>query len=244
MTAWAQTARDLLQLLFPRVCLGCETVEGLDADGLCEPCRAELDGSFGQNHCGRCAATIGAYGAADGACAKCRGWWWPLAGVARLGPHDGRLRDMLLAAKYGGRDDLLAPLVGHLAAKLARTDWFDRVEALTAVPTCWHRRLRGRPYLATGLAGELARTTGRRNLPLLRRVRGGPSQIGLSRSRRVANVRGAFQTARGVQMEKSVVCVVDDVTTSGATLVECARMLKRAGAAEVFAAVMCKAEPG
>ena len=151
---------------------------------------------------------------------------------------------MLLAAKYGGRDDLLGPLVGHLADKLAATDWFDRVEALAAVPTCWHRRVRGRPYLATALAGELARATGRCDLPLLRRVRGGPSQIGLSRARRAANVRGAFRTAPGVEMHRAVVCLVDDVTTSGSTLNECARMLKRAGAAEVYAAVVCKAVPG
>lgn len=146
----------------------------------------------------------------------------------------------MLAFKYGGRDELDRFFGRRLAQTLTQAPWFDQVEALVAVPTCWHRRLRGRTYVATAIAQEVARATGLPRLSLLRRVKGGPSQIGLSRTQRVQNVRGAFRLARGVKLNQAVICLVDDVTTTGATLLECARILKRAGAAKVFAAVVCK----
>jgi len=148
---------------------------------------------------------------------------------------------MLLACKYGGRDDALRFLVGRLAELLRSAAWFREVEALVAVPTILRRHWRGQPYLATRLARQLAGVVRLPDLPLLRRVRGGPSQVGLPRTRREENVRGAFRLTPGVRLDKAVLCLVDDVTTSGATLCECARVLRRGGAAKVFAAVICKA---
>jgi predicted amidophosphoribosyltransferase len=75
-------------------------------------------------------------------------------------------------------------------------------------------------------------------LGVLRRVRGGPHQIGLSHSQRVENVRGAFAMARGVTLRGARLLLVDDVMTTGATLNECAKVLRRGGAAEVYAAVV------
>ena len=242
MIAWASLGQDLLELVFPRACPACGVCDGLDHAGFCPTCRAELGGNFRQNCCTRCASTVGPYAAADGACPHCRGWYWPLAGIARVGSYEGRLRELLLAFKYAGRDELVRFFGDRLAGELHKTPWFDQVEALVAVPTCWHRHLRGKLYMATTLARQLARVTGRPSPALLRRIKGGPSnaQPGLSKTQRMKNVRGAFRVRRGVKLEQAVLCLVDDVTTSGATLNECARMLKRAGAARVFAAVACK----
>lgn len=229
-----------MDLLFPRVCPACQCAGKLDADGFCPGCRDELADRFGQNYCARCGATVGPYAAADGRCPACRGLSWSLAGTVRLGGYRGLLRDLLLAFKYAGRDELDRFFGRRLAGALATAGWFKEVEALVAVPTCWHRRLLGRAYIATAIARQVARSAGLPHVPLLRRVRGGPSQIGLNHTQRVENVRGAFRLARGVKLDRSVVCLIDDVTTSGATLSECARVLKRGGAAKVFAAVVCR----
>jgi ComF family protein len=161
-------------------------------------------------------------------------------GTVRIGAHQGTLRDLLLAFKYRGRDELDRFLGQRLGHALCKTSWFDEVQALVAVPTRWHRRLLGRAYVATAIASQVGRTIGLPELPLLRRIRGGPSQIGLSQAERIKNVKGAFRPARGVGLADPVLCLVDDVSTTGATLCECARVLKRAGAAKVFAAVVCK----
>jgi ComF family protein len=231
---------DLLDVVFPRVCPACHAADDLDAGGFCPRCGKGLADNFAQDYCGRCGATVGPYGGGDGRCPACRGRSWPVDGTVRLGVHRGTLRGMLLAFKYANRDDLDRFFARRLGEMLANADWFPALEALVPVPSCWHRRLLGRGNVASALARQVARANGLHSLALLRRIRGGPSQIGLSQTERVKNVRGAFSPARGLRLDRAVLCLVDDVTTTGATLLECARILKRAGAAKVFAAVVCK----
>lgn len=77
----------------------------------------------------------------------------------------------------------------------------------------------------------MAREVGTRCNPIaLRRLRDTPSQTKLDRSARRRNVRNAFETRTPVP---EVVWLVDDVVTTGSTLAECARVLKRAGARRV-----------
>lgn len=240
MSRWSRIGEEALDLLFPRTCPACGTAADLEADGLCGPCEIALRGNLGQGYCGRCGSTVGPYAAADDRCSWCRRRSLSVAGMVRVGSFDDALRDLLLAFKYAGREDLDAFLGGKLAAALRFTPWFSQIEAITAVPTCWHRHLGGRPYIAPAIARRAAGETKLPDLPLLRRVRGGPSQVGLNYAQRVKNVEGAFQVTAGVRMDRAVICLVDDVSTTGATLGECARVLKRAGAVKVYAAVVCK----
>jgi len=101
------------------------------------------------------------------------------------------------------------------------------------VPVPLHpRRLRQRGFNPAGLlARAVAREVGTRCNPIaLRRLRDTPSQTKLDRSARRRNVRNAFETRTPVP---EVVWLVDDVVTTGSTLAECARVLKRAGARRV-----------
>jgi ComF family protein len=98
------------------------------------------------------------------------------------------------------------------------------------------RRLRARGF---NPAAVLARTVAREaGAPfaagLLVRLRDTPSQTGLDRRARRANVRGAF-ALRGADRPPETVWLVDDVVTTGSTLEECARALRRAGARRVVA---------
>jgi ComF family protein len=96
------------------------------------------------------------------------------------------------------------------------------------------RRLRERGFNpAERLARAAARESGARCDPVaLRRVRGGASQTGLDRAARRRNVAGAFR-ARAPGAIPARVWLVDDVVTTGATLLEAARVLRRAGAREI-----------
>jgi len=110
------------------------------------------------------------------------------------------------------------------------------------VPMHWARRI-GRGYNQAHLIGSaLARDRRWPIARLLKRTRYTPPQTAVGPSRRVANVRQSFAIKR-VDLTGWHVWLVDDVKTSGATLNACARLLRRAGAQQVNAAVVAVAHP-
>lgn len=102
-----------------------------------------------------------------------------------------------------------------------------------AVPVPLHRRRRR----ARGFnqAEELARHLGLEWKNVLRRTRATSSQTDLPAARRHANVRNAFSVKRGHLVDGLTVLLVDDVSTTGATLNACAVALRGAGARDVRA---------
>jgi ComF family protein len=78
------------------------------------------------------------------------------------------------------------------------------------------------------------------NATVLERRRETKSQIGLSRHQRRENIRGAFVVAKPHDVTGREILVVDDVFTTGTTVSECARVLRRAGASKVFVATVAR----
>lgn len=106
-------------------------------------------------------------------------------------------------------------------------------DADVAVPVPLHRsRKRTRGF---NQAAEIARYLSIPAIPALKRTRATKSQTDLPAEARHANVRGAFTLRRGVEVEGRVIVLVDDVSTTGATLEACAQVLLDAGAREVRA---------
>jgi len=112
------------------------------------------------------------------------------------------------------------------------------------VPVPLHRkRLKERGFNQAQLLGRVLAKHWRINLSVhnLRRVRWTEPQIGLCAADREQNVRGAFQVADPVQFEGRRLLLLDDVYTTGSTVGECARTLKRAGAEEVRVVTVARA---
>jgi ComF family protein len=87
------------------------------------------------------------------------------------------------------------------------------------------------------------RTAGERLLlatDMLLRTRATQSQIGLTSHQRRENMRGAFTIARAAEVTGREIVLVDDVYTTGTTATECARMLRKAGAAKVWVATVAR----
>jgi ComF family protein len=155
--------------------------------------------------------------------------------AAAIGEYEGTLREIIHVLKYHGRRSA-APRLAALMAEhgLAVLDGLD---ALVPVPL-HPRRERERGF---NQAEELARGLRRPLAPVLQRVRLTAPQVELPAAERVRNVRNAFGLRRRVgggvpaPLTGQVLVLVDDVTTTGATLDACARVLLEAGAAEVRA---------
>jgi ComF family protein len=97
------------------------------------------------------------------------------------------------------------------------------------------RRLRQRGYNQAELLTEaIGRVINVPVMPVLERVKEGPSQTRLNVAQRRANVRDAFRVRADLNPEGLRLLLIDDVMTTGATLDACARVLKRSGASKVF----------
>lgn len=144
--------------------------------------------------------------------------------------YDGRMKEIVHALKYDRRHTI-APRLGGLMRE--RGELLLR-DADVVVPVPLHpRREYSRGFnQAEALAQHLGLPVAR----LLRRVRHTPSQIDLPKHRREQNVAGAFALVPGSPFPvPGLVVLVDDVATTGATLSECAAVLKRSGVREVRA---------
>jgi ComF family protein len=163
-------------------------------------------------------------------CPRCRRAPRPVDRGRAIGAYDGALRAIIHALKYEGRRSLAKPL-----AALMRERGADLLAGTgCAVPVPLHssrRRQRG-----FNQAADLARHLGLPVVHALRRVRATPTQTFLPLAQRHRNVRDAFAvTPAGRALAGTTILLVDDVSTTGATLDACARVLKTAGVREVRA---------
>ena len=163
-------------------------------------------------------------------CPRCRRTHRRIDRARAIGVYDGALRAIIHALKYEGRRSLARPL-GHLMRQRG-ADMLAGAACVVPVPLHPSRR-RQRGF---NQAGDLARHLGVPVSHALRRVRATPTQTGLPAARRHRNVRDAFAATRSARaLTGAIVVLVDDVSTTGATLEACARVLKQAGVTEVRA---------
>lgn len=224
LALWRPLAGALQRFVLPCRCLLCGAAgdDGLD---LCRPCAAELPRN--QACCARCALPLPQAAALCGQCQR-RPPPWDAAWVPfRYAWPLDRLESRF---KFGG--DLAA---GRVLSSLWLRESPPAMVPTWLIPVPLHiGRLRERGY---NQAIELARPLASRLGPSLQlqaliRTRATPAQTELGALARRRNMRGAF-IARAHTTWPAHVALFDDVMTTGATLSECARVLKRAGVKRV-----------
>ncbi len=194
---------------------------------LCERCLASIR-PLDAASCPRC----GRESRLGGLCPACRRHQGPLAGIRVACVYEGVARKAIHGLKYRHRVTLAEPLATLLESELRRRPL--QVDLLTPVPL-HPRRLAERGYNQSELlAAELGRRLGIPVAGCLERRRETRAQAGLGKTHREANVRGAFAAASTHSVQGLRIGIVDDVCTTGATLEECAQVLKEAGSASVW----------
>jgi ComF family protein len=163
-------------------------------------------------------------------------------GFCRAGVYDGALKQMLLGMKFRDKVELLDYLGPVFGQAFSAAGLAEKTDVLVPVPLHWRRRFQ-RGFNQSFLLSQYLQKEGPRISEDLVRIRYTPHQwLMETDSQRRQNVRGAFAVRKGHPFEGKSVCLVDDITTSGATLKECAQALRQAGAAAVYAAVVAVAE--
>lgn len=158
---------------------------------------------------------------------------YPYEGSVRRGVHRFKFRG---AARSGEIFGVL------LAQRVRETGLLEQIDLVCYVP-CHPKVRRKRGYeQARKIAGPLAEELGLPLEPLLEKRRNTRPMYRLKAAQRRANVLGAFAVTPGKEalVRSRRVLVVDDVLTTGSTLSECARVLREAGAREVYGAAFAR----
>ena len=204
-----------LDLLFPPKCPFCGRV--LEKLGICPTCEKDLPWIEGRE------------GLREGAGGlRCAGAVW----------YEGKVREGLLRLKFQGASAAAEPM-GELVARCA-AEWFSgEFDTVTWVPVS-KKRLRKRGYdQAELLARAACRLWDTEPVRLLNKTVDNPAQSGISdTAARRANVLGVYEACGDAAGKR--VLLIDDICTTGATLSECARVLKDAGAESVVCAAVSK----
>ena len=213
-----------LDCLFPRVCVGCGRPGGF----LCASCRQTVV-RIEPPTCPLC----GRPQSSDVLCPSCASRRPAIDGIRSVFRLEGAIRHAVHELKYNNLRAIAPMLAHHLHMCLKESG----LEPDTIVPVPLHRtRERRRGYNQSFLlARALSHDTG---LPvksqLLTRTRNTESQVGSRSARtRSLNVAGAFHCPDDAATGTSIL-LIDDVCTTGATLEDCARALRTAGASRVW----------
>jgi len=249
---WLRRAGEgLFSVLFPSDCRICGLpLLNISRLPVCAECLAGIQAIGGMvcSICGERVLSSYAEMGSDGMlrCPVCRRVERPFLRAVALGSYDGALRELIHLLKYNGVRPAANVLGRMLGQALAIIEPEFEAEKVLVVPVPLYkgkRRHRGFNQ-AELIARSALKALGDERLVLasevLLRTRETQSQIGLTSHQRRENMRGAFAVATAAALEGRHVILVDDVYTTGTTVTECAKVLRRAGAGKVWVVTVAR----
>ena len=229
---------SVLDILFPKRCVGCKK----GGEYICPNCFAKI--SFDtQTICTVCNKP-----SIDGKTHPLCRTKYTLDGTFSSVAYKNIVRKLLYQLKYQPYITNLLPTISELCYEaFIQNELFTKLlkekPVLVSIPLS-PRRLRKRGYnQAELLAKELGKRFGLDAQPVLKRVKETKPQYGLKREERMENIKDAFgineKLKAGSEKYKTIL-LVDDVLTTGSTMSEAAKTLKKAGVKEVWGVAFAK----
>ena len=235
-----QLLREAVQFCYPNVCAACEK----PAEGnwpICASCLAELERLERAAACDRCARPIPEHAAP---CPHCLGKGiYPFARILRLGTFSDPLKNLIHQMKYHGHWTLAESLADRLLEQEDVKGLLTETDCLVAVPLHRWRQIH-RGYNQSEVIAHRLHVRCRIKLrhPIVR-LRQTEMQTHLTAAKREENLKNAFGLISPTSIARQHVVVIDDVTTTSATLQEVGRTLFEAKPASLCAIVLAVADP-
>jgi len=252
----SRAAASVFSVLFPSDCRICgQPLLNISRLPVCPDCLAGM-GPIADEVCSICGERVlSGYAGQEGdglrRCPVCRRLERPFGRAVGYGSYEGGLRELIHLLKYNGVRPAANVLGRMLAEAIAGLEPEFEQDKILVIPVPLYRakrRQRGFNQAELIARAALKHQAGRFELAgeILRRTRDTHSQIGLTSHQRRENLRGAFAVARATEVTGREVLLVDDVYTTGTTAAECAGVLRRAGAVQVWVATVARTlkEPG
>jgi len=234
--------RGVLDLLYPPRCEACGR---LRSDLICASCLAKIE-AIRPPLCVVCGSPFDPKGAGAPLCADCRGKRRPFSVARSAAYYNEPLAGAIRRFKYGCQMALWRPLGRLMVDALengAEAIEPDTVGVVCAVPL-HESRLRERGFNQSELLAEFVADSIQKPLkPLLVKTRSTLPQVDLPAESRATNVRGAFEADLHHVIAGQTVLLVDDLYTTGATMLECTRVLRGADSHEVRVLTLARPLP-
>jgi ComF family protein len=240
--AWLRrSSAFVLDALLPPRCLACGEVVA-ENGVLCAPCWRNIS-FLGPPQCAACGLPFDYENGPGTLCGACAAEHPPFDRARSVMRYDEASRGFVIAFKHADRTHA-APAFGRWMVRVGGELLAD-ADVLVPVPLHW-TRLFHRRYNQAVLLAKAIRSAGGPPVGVdwLVRRRRTPSQGRLGRLARARNIRGAYVLRPGRNVSGLRIVLVDDVFTTGATVAECARVLRRGGAARVDVLTLARAGIG
>lgn len=251
---------DFYTFAFPPQCISCESQlfdedlaiadrhedsvsrEVLHAQNWCERCldlvRAPLE-----ERCPTCGAIVAIHASYKGRCRLCYASKFHFSQAVCINNYGGLMQELVIRMK-GRKDECLAMQLGTLLGyEMERLDLIEQIDVMAPVPRHWMKKFRNGFQASELICQRASKVTG---IPyvgtLMKSTRPTQKQGMLSDLQRLENVKGAFAVNPffNEKIKGKTVALVDDVMTSAATANQCAKALKKAGAANVVVGVVAR----
>lgn len=232
--------KNIQQLFWQNYCRLCNQVISEDDKHFCPDCWSQVSFCFVDSFCRHCGREISPFGQLPQGCANCLNENFHFDSIACAGVYKPPLSSLIVKFKLADRTHLLPVLADFARNAIYKAEFFNSVDFVVPVPQHWRRRFQRGFNQSALIAKSLRLGDARFNTDVVK-IRHTKDQTALTFAARKKNLRGAFAVRKGHNFKGKNVCLVDDVKTTGATLDECAKVLKDAGAQKVFAFVLAVA---
>ncbi len=232
--SWQSVFKNIADVIYPPACLGCSEILRPEKEKyFCVNCREKIK-YLNESICPLCGIAFLDSPAGNHLCGNCLEQR-PFFSIARaVAAYEKVILEAIHKFKYG-RDLSIGSILASFMADFQFPD-FDYRNYSLIIPVPLHiKKLRQRGFNQSVI---LARALKKKwqiplNYFLLKRSKFTLTQTGLHKKEREKNIKGAFEVTSAKDVKDKNIILVDDVYTTGATLNECAKTLRKAGAKDV-----------
>jgi len=221
----------VLDIIFPKYCVGC----GLEGKWICQKCMQKI--IFVNNQACFACNRLTSQGKF---CQKCRTKTNLTGLITSAYYHEGPLKEAIHTYKYNFAYDLAHDLAKILLSTLRHVGW-NKKALLVAVPLHKKRKAQ-RGFNQSEILAKII--SAYFDYPIIKdkliRTKFTKPQVELTGAKRKTNIKGIFAWIGKNEIKGKTIILVDDVCTTGSTLEECAKVLRKAGAKEIWGLVLAK----